>query len=77
MRVAMLLSCSFAMAMSLYGQMGYPSSHSNVDERKVGTYQLPDLLTTSGDVHIGDAQAWYKLRRPEIDRLLEAAGIWT
>ena len=71
MRTLLLLICFLTVAESLHSQIGYPSSHSNFDERKVGTYQLPDLLTTSGDVHISDAQAWYKLRRLEIDRLLE------
>src|SRR5271170_5875068 len=71
MRVLLLLSCLIATAAPLSGQIGYPSIHSNFDERKVGAYQLPDLLTTSDGVRITDEQAWYKIRRPEIDRLLE------
>ena len=71
MRILFLLSCLIATASSLKGQIGYPSIHSNFDERKVGTYQLPDLLTTSRGVHISDQKGWYSLRRPEIDRLLE------
>lgn len=71
MRILLLLSCLIAAAAPLNGQIGYPSIHSNFDERKVGTYQLPDLLTTSTGVRIANEQDWYKLRRPEIDRLLE------
>src|SRR5271154_255539 len=71
LRILLLLSCLISIAAPLSGQIGYPSIHSNFDERKVGTYELPDLLTTSSGVRIADEQAWYKLRRPEIDRLLE------
>jgi hypothetical protein len=71
LRLLLLLSCLTAAAAPLSGQIGYPSIHSNFDERKVGTYQLPDLLTTSSGAHIANEQDWYKLRRPEIDRLLE------
>jgi hypothetical protein len=71
MRILLLLSCIITTAAALSGQIGYPSARSNFDERKVGTCQLPDLLTTSGGMRIADAQAWYKIRRPEIDRLLE------
>src|ERR1700678_788573 len=71
MRILLLLSCLIAPVVPLSVQIGYPSIHSNFDERKVGTYQLPDLLTTSGGMRITDEQAWYNIRRPEIDRLLE------
>jgi len=66
-----LLSALTTATSSLSGQIGYPTLHSNFDERKVGNYQLPDLLTTSGGIAVTDQKTWYTVRRPEIDRLLE------
>ena len=56
MRILLFLSYVIATAAPLSCQIGYPSNYSNFDERKVGTYQLPDLLTTSGGVHVADTQ---------------------
>jgi hypothetical protein len=71
MSIISFLGLVITCAPYLSSQIGYPTSHSNFDERKVGAYQLPDLLTTSSGVHILDPRSWYNLRRPEIDRLLE------
>jgi len=51
-------------------QIGYPSPKSNFDERFVGSYTLPDLLTTNDGRPVPDARTWFDVRRPEIDRLL-------
>jgi outer membrane receptor protein involved in Fe transport len=46
-----------------------PDFGSFYDERKVGTYQLPDLLTTSGGVRITDEQAWaWGVSRAQTDK---------
>ncbi len=55
MRILLFLSSLIATTAPLSGQIGYPSTHSNFDERKIGTYQLPDLLTTSIRAAIHDA----------------------
>jgi hypothetical protein len=47
------------------------SPGANYDESKVGAYTLPDLLTTAGGVKISDADAWRRIRRPEILKLFE------
>jgi hypothetical protein len=44
----------------------------NYDERKVGTYTLPDPLKASDGTRIADAAGWTAKRRPEIVRLFEA-----
>jgi hypothetical protein len=43
----------------------------NYDEDKVGQYTLPDPLVLQSGQRVRDAQAWFKLRRPEILRLFE------
>jgi hypothetical protein len=49
-----------------------PTGHvSNYDEAKVGTYMLPDPLVLQNGQPVRDADAWFKLRRPEILKLYE------
>lgn len=49
-----------------------PTGHvSNYDEAKVGTYTLPDPLVLQNGQPVRDADAWFKLRRPEILKLYE------
>ena len=44
---------------------------SNYDEAKVGSYTLPDPLVLANGQPVRDADAWLKLRRPEILKLYE------
>src|SRR5262245_4194733 len=39
---------------------------ANVDESKVPPYVLPDPLILKSGKRVNDAEAWWKLRRPEI-----------
>jgi len=48
---------------------------SNYDEAKVGTYTLPDPLTSADGKRVTSAEAWTKQRRPELIRIYEAE-IW-
>src|SRR5215210_4927371 len=43
----------------------------NYEEDSVGTYVLPDLLTTSNGQKVTDAKTWMEKRRPEIIKLFE------
>jgi len=65
---------------SAYSQMGpKPANIENVkagmpvnyDEAKVGTYTLPDVLTTKSGKKITDIKGWETQRRPEIVKLFE------
>lgn len=44
---------------------------SNFDEARVPKYVLPDPLVTAAGRPVADAEAWRKVRRPEILRLFE------
>jgi hypothetical protein len=48
---------------------------SNYDEAKVGTYTLPDPLTSADGRRVASADAWTKQRRPELIRIYETE-IW-
>jgi hypothetical protein len=43
----------------------------NYDENSVGSYTLPDLLTTSDGSRVANAETWLKKRRPELIKLFE------
>jgi hypothetical protein len=43
----------------------------NYDEAKVGTYTLPDPLVTTSGARVTDAATWWRVRRPEILRMIE------
>ena len=43
----------------------------NYDEAKVGTYRLPDPLVTASGARVTDAATWWRVRRPEILRMIE------
>jgi hypothetical protein len=43
----------------------------NYDEAKVGTYTLPDPLVTTSGARVTDATTWWRVRRPEILRMIE------
>jgi hypothetical protein len=43
----------------------------NYDEAKVGTYTLPDPLVTASGARVRDADTWWRVRRPEILRMIE------
>jgi hypothetical protein len=43
----------------------------NYDERKVGSYTLPDPLTLADGKRVHDSKTWIEKRRPEIVRLFE------
>src|SRR6476619_2461034 len=43
----------------------------NYDERKVGTYTLPDLFALTNGKRAVDAKTWLTKRRPEIVKLFE------
>src|SRR5881227_3334340 len=43
----------------------------NYDEPKVGSYTLPDPLTSPGGQRVADAKTWNEQRRPEILHLFE------
>src|SRR4051794_12443376 len=43
----------------------------NYDESKVGQYKLPDPLITAAGKRVTDAKTWTKVRRPEIEKLIE------
>src|SRR5436305_14891230 len=43
----------------------------NYDEAKVGSYTLPDPLTSPAGKRVSDAKTWNEQRRPQILRLFE------
>src|SRR5689334_777600 len=43
----------------------------NHDESKVGSYTLPDVLTSKSGKKVNTANEWQKTRRPEILRIYE------
>jgi hypothetical protein len=45
--------------------------HTNLDEAKVGTYELPPLLTLANGTKVRTAAQWKAKRRPEILRLYQ------
>ena len=62
----------FALSMPLLCFVGYAQeTETNEDERKVGTYILPEvLLTNSGEI-VNTKKAWENVRRPEIVSFFE------
>jgi hypothetical protein len=62
---------SVAVALALVASAAAKQDHTNLDESKVGTYTLPDVLTASDGTPIKTAQQWLERRRPEILRLYE------
>jgi hypothetical protein len=48
-----------------------PEIPVNYDESKVGNLTLPDPLALPNGGRVGDAETWWKVRRPEIVRLFE------
>src|SRR5205823_724949 len=48
-----------------------PHADANYDESKVGTYTLPDPLTTLAGQKVTDADTWLRVRRPEVIKLFE------
>ncbi|MBR4772155.1 MAG: acetylxylan esterase, partial [Bacteroidales bacterium] len=47
------------------------AQEANYDESKVGTYILPDALTTNNGQKVANRQQWKKTRRPEILKLFQ------
>jgi hypothetical protein len=45
---------------------------TNYDETEIGDYKLPDPLTLANGQPVQDAETWFKKRRPEIVKMVEA-----
>jgi hypothetical protein len=58
---------ALAISQSLFAQ---PAGF-NYDEAKVPKYTLPDPLVTTSGKRVTDVNTWNKVRRPEIEKLLE------
>lgn len=56
--------------LSLTGVIAY-AQEANYDESKVGSYTLPDALTTLDGRKVASKKMWEKVRRPEILKLFE------
>lgn len=64
------LIAGFITVFSLIG-MPVQAQETNYDESKVGTYVLPDALTTLNGQEVVNKEQWEDLRRPEIIKLFE------
>lgn len=64
------LIAGFITVFSLIG-MPVQAQKTNYDESKVGTYVLPDALTTLNGQEVVNKEQWEDLRRPEIIKLFQ------
>jgi hypothetical protein len=72
-----LLLLSFVASNNLSGQKANLARFSagfpiNYEEDSVGTYTLPDLLTSKNGSKITDAKTWNSVRRPELLAMIES-----
>src|SRR5687767_10943046 len=67
MRVTLFLSLFLmSTAIDSIAAEGPAVAEANYDENKVGTFYLPDALTTVDGKGVGTTEDWKNVRRPEI-----------
>lgn len=69
----LLLAAAFLLTGVTHAQTGQqPARATNIDESKVGTYVLPEVLRLLDGRPVADVQTWLRERRPEVLELFAA-----